>query len=59
MNLSHLSAREIEDQARALELELKRLAHRPHPTPSEREMSTGLKKLRLALKDRLDALARP
>ena len=56
MNLSRLNAREIENQARALELQLKKLAHRPRPTPSERQLSAELKKMRLAMKDRLGAL---
>jgi hypothetical protein len=58
MNLSRLNAREIEIQARALELQLKKLAHRPRPTPSEIRETAELKKLRLAMKDRLGALKR-
>ena len=58
MNLSRLNAREIENQARALELQLKKLAHRPRPTPSERQLAVELKKMRLAMKDRLDAIDR-
>jgi hypothetical protein len=58
MNLSRLNAREIENQARALELQLKKLAHRPRPTPSERQLTADLKKMRLAIKDRLDAISR-
>ena len=58
MNLSRLNAREIETQARALELQLKKLAHRPRPTPSERQLTVELKKMRLVIKDRLDALKR-
>jgi uncharacterized protein YdcH (DUF465 family) len=58
MNLSRLTAREIENQARALEHELKKLAHRPRPTPSERQLATELKKQRLAIKDRLGSLER-
>jgi hypothetical protein len=58
MNLSRLNAREIEIQARALELQLKKLAHRPRPTPSERQLTADLKKMRLAIKDRLDTLSR-
>lgn len=54
MNLSRLNAREIETQARALELQIKKLAHRPRPTPSERQMSAELKRMRVALKDRLE-----
>lgn len=56
MNLSRLNAREIEIQARALELQLKKLAHRSRPTPSELQQAAELKKLRLAMKDRLGAL---
>jgi hypothetical protein len=58
MNLSRLSARDLESQARSLELQLKKLAHRPRPTPSERQLTAELKKLRLAMKDRLDQVAR-
>jgi hypothetical protein len=58
MNLSRLNAREIEMQARALEHQLKRLAHRPRPTPSERQLAAELKKMRLAIKDRLDTIPR-
>lgn len=58
MNLSRLNAREIETQARALELQLKKLAHRPRPTPSERQLTADLKKLRVAIKDRLEAIKR-
>jgi hypothetical protein len=53
MNLSRLSTRDLENQARALELQLKKLAHRPRPTPSERQLTAELKKMRLAMKDRL------
>ncbi len=56
MNLSRLNAREIETQAQAVELQLKKLAHRSRPTPSERQLTAELKKLRLAMKDRLNAL---
>ena len=56
MNLSRLNAREIEIQAQAVELQLKKLAHRSRPTPSERQLTAELKKLRLAMKDRLGAL---
>jgi hypothetical protein len=54
MNLSRLNAREIETQARALELQLKKLVHRPRPTPSERQLTAELKRMRVALKDRLE-----
>jgi len=53
MNLSRLTARDLEDQAHALETKLKKLAHRPRPTPTEQQLATELKKLRLAMKDRL------
>jgi len=56
MNLSRLSTRDLEIQARALELQLKKLAHRPRPTPSERQLTVELKKMRLAMKDRLSQL---
>ena len=58
MNLSRLNAREIENQARALELQLKKLAHRLRPTPSERELTAELKRMRVAIKDRLEILKR-
>lgn len=58
MNLSRLSARDLEEEARALEHQLKKLAHRPRPTPQERQLSAELKKLRLAMKDRLSTLER-
>lgn len=58
MNLTRLSARELETQARALEHQLKKLAHRPRPTPSEVELSRELKKVRLAMKDRLSTIPR-
>jgi uncharacterized protein YdcH (DUF465 family) len=56
MNLSRLNAREIENQARDLEHKLKKLAHRPRPTPSERQLTAELKKMRLAIKDRLSTM---
>ena len=54
MNLARLNARDLETQARALEAQLKKLAHRPRPTPSEQALSVELKKMRLQLKDRLN-----
>jgi hypothetical protein len=57
MNLSRLNAHEIEIQARDLELRLKKLAHRPRPTPSERQLAVELKKMRLVIKDRLSTLS--
>ena len=53
MNLSRLSVRDIEAQARSVESQIKKLDHRPRPTPSERLLSLELKKMRLTLKDRL------
>jgi hypothetical protein len=53
MNLSRLSAREVEAQARSIELMIKKLDHRPRPTPAEQRLATELKKMRLTLKDRL------
>lgn len=58
MNLSRLSARELEMRARELETQIKRIEHRPRPTPSERMLAVQLKKERLAAKDVLDARAR-
>ncbi|MBX3192540.1 MAG: DUF465 domain-containing protein [Labilithrix sp.] len=56
MNLSRLSALELETQARTLEAQLKKLAHRPRPTPQEQALSAELKKMRLAMKDRLSTI---
>ena len=53
MNLSRLSVRDLEAQARTVESQIKKLEHRPRPTPSERHLTTELKKMRLTLKDRL------
>lgn len=58
MNLSRLSVRDIEAQARNLEAQIKKLDHRPRPTPSERQLSLELKRMRLTLKDRLANLNR-
>jgi uncharacterized protein YdcH (DUF465 family) len=54
MNLSRLSASDLEAQARSVDLQIKKLDHRPRPTPSERQLSIELKKMRLELKDRLE-----
>jgi hypothetical protein len=53
MKLSHLSASDLEAHARSVESQIKKLDHRPRPTPSERMLSLELKKMRLSLKDRL------
>jgi hypothetical protein len=55
MNLARLSVRDLETEAREVESQLKRLSHRPRPTPSERNLSVQLKKLRLAVKDQLES----
>ncbi|MBX3229126.1 MAG: hypothetical protein KIT84_02235 [Labilithrix sp.] len=53
MKLSHLSTRDLEAQAQRIEAQLKKLAHRPRPTPSERTLTAELKRMRLSLKDQL------
>lgn len=53
MNLQRLSSREVEAQARTVEAQIRKLDHRPRPTPNERQLSIELKKMRLALKDKL------
>lgn len=58
MNLSRLSVRDLETAARSVELQIKKLEHRPRPTPSEQSLSTELKKMRLQYKDRLSQLKR-
>jgi hypothetical protein len=58
MNLSRLSATDIEAEARHVEAQLKKLAHRRRPTPAERKRADELKKVRLSLKDRLVSLGR-
>lgn len=57
MKLSRLSVRDLEAQARTVESQIKKLEHRPRPTPNERQLAHELKKLRLSLKDRLAATA--
>ena len=54
MHLSHLRTRDLLTRAREIELQIKKLDHRPRPTPAERVLSLELKKLRLTLKDELD-----
>jgi uncharacterized protein YdcH (DUF465 family) len=53
MNLERLSVRDLEAHARAVEHQIKKLDHRPRPTPSEQKLTAELKKMRVALKDRL------
>jgi len=53
MNLSRLSVRDLEAQARNVEHQIKKLEHRPRPTPSEQKLTAELKRIRLAVKDRL------
>jgi hypothetical protein len=53
MQLSRLSDRDLHEQMRAVEAQIKKLDHRPRPTPNERQLSTELKKMRLTLKDRI------
>ena len=53
MNLTRLTVPEIEAEARSIETKIKRLAHHPRPTPSERQQTSDLKRMRLAMKDRL------
>lgn len=53
MNLSRLSARDLEALARNVEVQIKKLQHRPRQTPSERALTAALKRERLTLKDRL------
>ena len=53
MKLGHLSTQDLELHAQDVEQQIKKLAHRPRPTPKERELSAELKRMRLTLKDRL------
>lgn len=53
MKLGHLSTHDLELQALHVEQQIKKLAHRPRPTPREREQAAELKRVRLSLKDRL------
>jgi hypothetical protein len=53
MNLSRLSVGDLEAQARSVESQIKKLDHRPRPTPSEQVLSAELKRMRLNLKDQL------
>ncbi|MBL8608897.1 MAG: DUF465 domain-containing protein [Myxococcales bacterium] len=54
----HLSHAQLVEHARVIDMQIKKLDRRgAHITPPEQALATELKKLRLALKDRLDALA--
>ena len=57
MKLGHLSTQDLELQAEHVERQIKKLAHRPRPTPSERVLTAELKRMRLTLKDRLNQVA--
>jgi hypothetical protein len=50
--------RDLEVEARNVELQIKKLEHRPRPTPSERQLTLELKKMRLQFKDRLSTFKR-
>jgi len=51
---NHLSATQLAERARVLELQIKKLDRRgSHITPTEAALAIELKKLRLALKDRI------
>ena len=57
--LAHVSVRELEDQQRTLERQIKKLNHRgQHMLPDERVQATELKKQRLVAKDKLTQLAK-
>lgn len=53
MKLSRLSVRDLEAHTRSVEAQIKKLDHRPRLTPSEHQLAVELKKIRLAIKDRL------
>lgn len=53
MKLGHLSTHDLMLQADDVERRIKKLSHRPRPTPHEREQTAELKRMRLTLKDRL------
>lgn len=55
MKLGHLSTHDLMIQAEDVEQKIRKLAHRPRPTPKEREQAAELKRMRLTLKDRLQA----
>jgi uncharacterized protein YdcH (DUF465 family) len=58
MNLSRLSVPDLQARARQIDAQIKKLDHRPRPTPGERTLSLELKRLRLTLKDQLAAQQR-
>ncbi len=53
MNMSRLSPRDLELQARSVELQIKKLDHRQRLTPYELDEASRLKRVRLSLKDQL------
>lgn len=53
MNMSRLSPRDLELQARSVETQIKKLDHRRRLTPGELEEASRLKRVRLSLKDQL------
>jgi hypothetical protein len=55
--MKRIDVRELELQTRSLETAIHELERRgSHMTPEDRERAAELKRLRLAAKDRLDAL---
>jgi hypothetical protein len=59
MKLDHISVADLENTARALDLQIHKLERRgSHMTPPEHMRSVELKKLRLVTKDRLADLSR-
>lgn len=53
MNLSRLSPRDLELQARNVDNQIKKLDHRQRLTPNELDEAARLKRVRLSLKDLL------
>lgn len=50
--------RDLEDQHRSLDMELRELARRAYLTPSEQNRAATLKKEKLSAKDRIQAIRR-
>ena len=53
LNMSRLSPRDLELQARTVETQIKKLDHRHRLTPNELDEAARLKRVRLSLKDQL------